>query len=631
MASGSAVFIIPADSWVRVYFADGVENMRKGLRASTVSALAMAVGGFGLAGCGLKPLPPFDPLAIQRTERIPSREAPPTSMPTLPTTLEEAPGPSSGPGSQPTSPQGYGPEVPGGAARSRPGEVIVRMPLQDVIQRSVLHSNEVRVAGYDPAVAKTRVLEAQARYDPVFFVNGKYEHQDQPFAGQVIQNPLSITTTTTLFVERGEVYTGEAGIKQLLPTGGQIQLSYQSQYNYLLPRRFILNPYWDDQLKFQLTQPLLRDFGYQVNQAKVTIARNDYRVSVLDFRKALEDNVAELEKDYWQLQEAEQEVQIQVDLLKQSNSMYEILVGRAKAGGDVSRVQIRQAQSSIDTRETTLIRAKARIRDVSDDIKRRMNDPDFPVAGNVVVFPFDPPSETKIEFLVADQVNTAVNNRLELGQQLLRINDAAVAEEVARNAVQPKLDLVASFTLEGLAESTHRTTQGTNGLVGQNAGDAFHDQWGKAAHTGWSLGFNFELPLGNREARSVHRRAWLQYEQAIAQYQNLVSQVTLDVVQAVREVETTWNEMNGRRKARLANADELAALEDRRANGEPLTPTFVQLELDSQERLAEARRQEALAAASYNVAIARLERAKGTLLRYNNVILDEERFMGMER
>ncbi|MDB5299107.1 MAG: hypothetical protein JWO87_770, partial [Phycisphaerales bacterium] len=39
----------------------------------------------------------------------------------------------------------------------------------------------------------------------------------------------------------------------------------------------------------------------------------------------------------------------------------------------------------------------------------------------------------------------------------------------------------------------------------------------------------------------------------------------------------------------------------------------------------------ALAVASYNVAIARLERAKGTLLRYNNVVMDEERFKGMER
>jgi outer membrane protein TolC len=600
----------------------------------------MAVAGCGLAGCGLKDPPRFDPLAIQRAERIPSREVGEEKLPALPTTLEDIGSPATDPATQPasgpadtqpateppttqpaatqrastTQPAGGGTMVV--PARIAPGEVVVRMPLQDVIQRSVLHSNEVRVAGYDPAVAKTRILEAQARFDPVYFTNLKYEHQDQPFAGQAIQNPLNPTTSEVLNVERGEVYTGETGIKQLLPTGGQAQLSYQTQYNYLLPRRFVLNPYWDDQLKFQLTQPLLRDFGYQINQAKITIARNDYRVAVLDFRKALEDNIAELEKDYWQLQEAEQEVLIQEELLRRSFTMFDILVGRRNAGGDVSRVQTSQAQASIETRRAVLIRAQARIRDVSDDMKKRMNDPDFPVAGAAVILPFDPPSEARIQFLLADQVATAVNNRLELGQQLLRIQDAVIAAEVSKNNLQPKLDLTAAFTLEGLAA---------------NQGATFHNQWGNSSHAGWSLGLNFELPLGNREARSVYRRSWLQYEQAIAQYQNLLSQVTLDVTQALREVGTTWHEMDGRRRARFATADELAALEDRRANGEPLTPTFVQLELDSQERLAEARRQEALAIASYNVAIARLERAKGTLLRYNNVIMDEERFRGMER
>ncbi|MDB5331657.1 MAG: putative efflux system outer membrane protein [Phycisphaerales bacterium] len=614
--------------------------MRKGLRASTVTALAMAVAGCGLAGCGLKDPPRFDPLAIQRAERIPSREVGEEKLPALPTTLEDIGSPATDPATQPasgpadtqpaTEPASTQPAAtqrasttqPAGGRemtvppRVAPGEIVVRMPLQDVIQRSVLHSNEVRVAGYDPAVAKTRILEAQARFDPVFFTNVKYEHQDQPFAGQAIQNPLNPTTSEVLNVERGEVYTAETGIKQLLPTGGQAQLSYQTQYNYLLPRRFVLNPYWDDQLKFQLTQPLLRDFGYQINQAKITIARNDYRVAVLDFRKSLEDNIAELEKDYWQLQEAEQEVLIQEELLRRSFTMFDILVGRRNAGGDVSRVQTSQAQASIETRQAVLIRAQARIRDVSDDIKKRMNDPDFPVAGATVILPFDPPSEARIQFLLADQVATAVNNRLELGQQLLRIQDAVIAAEVAKNNLQPKLDLTAAFTLEGLA---------------QNQGATFHNQWGNSSHAGWSLGLNFELPLGNREARSVYRRSWLQYEQAIAQYQNLLSQVTLDVTQALREVGTTWHEMDGRRRARFATADELAALEDRRANGEPLTPTFVQLELDSQERLAEARRQESLAIASYNVAIARLERAKGTLLRYNNVIMDEERFRGMER
>ena len=65
----------------------------------------------------------------------------------------------------------------------------------------------------------------------------------------------------------------------------------------------------------------------------MTIARNDAQVSILDFRKTLEDNIAELEKDYWQSQEAEQEVKIQEKLLEQTRVTAKILFGQAVRAG----------------------------------------------------------------------------------------------------------------------------------------------------------------------------------------------------------------------------------------------------------------------------------------------------------
>ena len=354
--------------------------------------------------------------------------------------------------------------------------------------------------------------------------------------------------------------------------------------------------------------------------------RNDTHVAVLDFRKALEDNCAELEKDYWQLEEAEQEVKIQESLLHLTRVTARILFEQAARGGVANRVQTSQAQASIRDREAVLIRARARLLDISDDIKRRMNDPQFPVAGEAVLMPGDPPSEAKVQFAVSEQVATALANRLELGQQDLRISDADVALNVAINNAYPKLDLTTAITLEGIYQSPIGQAH-----PGGNFSDTFHSQWEADGHLGWSIGLAFELPIGNREALSIIRRAYLQRMQAIVQYRNLIDQVTLDVTQAVREVQTTWNEMGARRQARFAQADQLSAYEDRRANGEPLEPTFVQLILDAQERLADAERDEALAVASYQVAIARLERAKGTLLRYNNVVLKEDTFKGMER
>ena len=73
----------------------------------------------------------------------------------------------------------------------------------------------------------------------------------------------------------------------------------------------------------------------------------------------------------------------------------------------------------------------------------------------------------------------------------------------------------------------------------------------------------------------------------------------------------------------LAAEDALLAVQQREDAGEQLTPTFVQLKLDQQSELADAALREATAISDYNIAIAQLEQAKGTLLRYNNIIMEE--------
>jgi len=133
----------------------------------------------------------------------------------------------------------------------------------------------------------------------------------------------------------------------------------------------------------------------------------------------------------------------------------------------------------------------------------------------------------------------------------------------------------------------------------------------------------YEIPFGNRLARSVLRRAQLQRSQAIEGYIQQIKLIEQEVSTALREVDTSYNEIIKRREAVFRSKDSLRAIQQRREADEALTPTFVQLELDSQQTYANARAEEAQAIRSYNVGISRLERAKGTLLRYNNVVMQE--------
>jgi outer membrane protein TolC len=490
----------------------------------------------------------------------------------------------------------------------RPADV-VRMPISEIMQRAAANNSEVRVAGYEPAINETKIVEDEAHYDPIFFSNVRYDKQFDRTPGTVIPDPNNPTTNITITVEDNNIYTAEVGVKQYLPSGGQISLSQQMTSSYYNPVRYVLNNYFDQQLKLQLTQPLLRQFGYEVNWARITIARNDQRISLLDFRKSLEDNTNELEKDYWQLYEAQQEVEVQEALLEQTRELANLLWEQSIIGGKATHVEASQGVAAVYQREQLLVRAKAHAQDLSDDIKRRMGDPEFPVAGPIVILPADLPVEESVHFDLQDQIDTAMLNRLELGQQQIRINSSEVAKQVAFNGLYPKLDFVASAAVQGLSH---------------DFSTAFSDQLSKG-HGIYSAGLQLEIPLGNREGWAIYRRAQLQRMQAIEAYRNLMNQIDEDVTTAVREVDTTWGELRAARQARFRQQDVLDGLNQRRLSGvQRLDPEFIQLSLDQQERLAESRRQEATAVSNYNIALARLEKAKGTILRYNNIIMKEE-------
>jgi outer membrane protein TolC len=278
----------------------------------------------------------------------------------------------------------------------------------------------------------------------------------------------------------------------------------------------------------------------------------------------------------------------------------------------VTRVQLSQANASVEERRALLIGNKARVRDLSDRLKRLMNDPDLPVASATLILPGSPPVQEPVRFDLGDQVNTALEHRLELGQQQLRVDSARIAADVARNNLLPQLNIVGSISVNGLDETYGR---------------ALEDQ-ADFDTVGWAIGFQFEIPLGNRAARATNQRARLQQQQAITQYANLIEQVALDVRTAMRDVDTRWDQIIASRQSRFAQEDALLAIQQREDAGEQLTPTFVQLKLDQQERFAQAASQEAEAVSNYNNALAVLERSKGTLLRYNNILMEEGPFAG---
>ncbi len=573
-----------------------------------LAASAAVVGGL-LAGCNYPKAEPFDPATLAAAERAEAEQQPRRTLPPISSTLDTPFLPEN------ATQTDRGLQLDRDAvdrlrASSFPEVAQVELSLQEVIQRTVANSPEVRVAAFDPAIEESRVTEADARFDPVAFAETQLQY-NRTRLNQSGGNDPDFTDPGNVILDFFEDETidvrNSLGLRQQLRSGGQAELRLDSNYlNFDGDRIDTFDQIpesYEQQLVFRLTQPLLRDFGRGVNEARLVINRNNQRVSVLEFRRELERVLRE--ETYWRLRQAVAVVRIQEELLDRTIAGAEQVLGRF--GDDAGRLQLAQFNARVESRRLTLIGARAQVRDLSDRLKRLMGDPSLPVAGPTRVLPATEPIEQRLNFDLADIVESALANRAELGEQRLRISSAGTALGVAESNRLPRLDLVLSAGIQG---------------IGQDFGDSWDEFVSDPGFTG-GVGLQFEIPLGNRGANAIFVRAHMQRQQAVAQYEALIQQVAEEVSTSLRAVETAYLQIAGARQASLAAADALQALDDRELGGEALSPAFINTKLSQQEQLADAQRSEVQAISEYNIAVANLELAKGTLLRYNNVLLDE--------
>jgi outer membrane protein TolC len=234
-----------------------------------------------------------------------------------------------------------------------------------------------------------------------------------------------------------------------------------------------------------------------------------------------------------------------------------------------------------------------------------MNDPEIPLGAGIEIIPDDLPQLSRIVVDSLAEVQAALENRPEIKEQELGIANAKVAVGQAKNLELPRLDLTLQTTFDGLSGTADRAV----------------DELSRRKFVSYFIGVEFEVPIGNRGARAAHRRAQLQYAQGEASLKALFEEVIRDVHLAIRELNTSYDQIGPSFESAEARVREV---ESTVARAERKDLATLNSELSARSSLAAERRAMLNAMVNYNVAIIELERAKGTLLQYNNVVVPTE-------
>jgi outer membrane protein len=257
--------------------------------------------------------------------------------------------------------------------------------------------------------------------------------------------------------------------------------------------------------------------------------------------------------------------------------------------------------------------------------RKGISDPALERASINAVTPIESPDSDPLEPL-GTLIDEAVKQRPDLVLAELQEDNTKLSLQGARNELLPQLNLVASMQNNGGAgtvspnlvvisgETSAVPPSNLLGGYGTTLGQIF-----RRDYPDYTVGAQLNIPLRNRIARADAARDELQYRQSEVRLQQLHSQVRLQVGNAYIAVLQARESYKAAVEARTLQQQALDVERSKFEAGVATAYEFIQY----QSNLAEARSAEVTALGVYAKARTALQRAVGSTLAANHVIVDD--------
>ena len=485
----------------------------------------------------------------------------------------------------------------------------IPVSLEQLTMSALQNSPQVQSLTVEPAIRQHTVIVEDAAFDWTAFVDSTWDDLSEP-----VGNTLT-TGGSPRF--RDHKLSVNGGFRRRTRAGGELELSQQLGYQDNNSNFFVPSQQGQTRLAMNFTQPLMRESGVVYNQSRIILAQLDSDATSQRVMTDLQDHLKQVSDVYWELYRSRAVNLQKLRLLEKAESILETL--KARQNVDVLQRQVLRASAAVSTRKSEITRTRAAIRNAEARLRYLVNDPRL-TAGPFEILPADEPMQDKLKVTLAESMEIALQNRPDITEAIKTLRSTSVRLGVAKRDLMPKLDLVLGAYLSGLED-----------------GSDINLAWGNQFTEGepsYSIGLQFEIPLGNRAAKVRQEQRELQMFKAMQDFKATVEKALTEVEIAVREANTSHQEMTSRYQSMLASNQEAVYLEDRWRSlpgSDKSTGFLLEGLLDSQERGTLEESEFVKAQVGYMQAMVELKRATGMLMqqidgidRQSNRLLQEE-------
>ncbi|MCF8032318.1 MAG: TolC family protein [Desulfarculaceae bacterium] len=497
------------------------------------------------------------------------------------------------------------PVLPARAGEAQGEPPGVTLPLRDALVRGIEKNLELKMAEVDIPVSQEQRTVEDAQFDPVLDAS-VYTSQDHlPSASALAGGDHEDLGSTG----------GTVGVSKRFQTGLRSRVGVESLGADSNSAIVGLNPSYRTYLTLDLTQPLLRGAGPEVNTANLRIAQNRVSQSRYYYLDRAQGIAQRVENTYYLLSLAHQVLKHRIESRNLAQGLLDGNRRKFKAGV-VPVTEVQEAKTAVASRDEQIVYARQQMETVSNQLKNlleiRPGDPLY----NVTIIP-QPLSDAHVVYPKFGQaLALALKHRPDLINQRLELKTLDIRLVYFDNQQLPRLDAQGSLAANGLSGTEREYAFDGSRVNSPFAGD-YGDSWSSMAGGdgySWYIGLDMEYPIGNRAAKARYSQAAWEKKRGIYRLKRLEGTAETELKNALVTLNRSWERVQvAERFVRLA---ETTLKQENRRLDEGLSDSF--RILDFQNSVIAARIRKAAAVADFNSGLADLHRAIGdNLSRYN--------------
>jgi outer membrane protein TolC len=352
---------------------------------------------------------------------------------------------------------------------------------------------------------------------------------------------------------RTEGFGWKLGLRKQFTSGTQADLSYNSNWANITGAAGIPQPnYWENKAVLEMSQPIWRNGFGSETRAQIDLKRADLKRRLLESKYDLKNLMLKAENTYWSLVAYNEMIKLQEENVDRSKKNRDLM--KNKAGLRlVDDVDYLQTQASLESREldllksiderTNLIRDFNTLRGMDGDVVEKLADL--------------PEKEMAVKFKGGAKITREDFDVLRAKAEMARAEARA-----GRSRVRPQLDLVGSFSANGMDTKSSRAYE----EVAQND------------HESWRVGVRFSAALDFGLIGGMYRS--FKAQQRAAQNLGQSADFTLE------RTYSALSSQHGEAQRRLEKATNLEKLQtqlvkrerQRLVNGRTTTFQFISME-----------------------------------------------------